>query len=100
MSFEQPPKEGQGIELLPEIPKEVKSYWELLTHMGEKDTTPNDHVDKLTEITKNLSEKEPEFQEIFEKHKNDGVVGMMDALEEYSRKLTEPDYKDPEHNID
>jgi hypothetical protein len=87
MNFDQP----SPAELLPEIPEEIKAFWELLTHMGEKGSNPHEHVDWLTGITKSLSEKDPEFNEIFEKHKSEGVEGMMDALEEYSKNLTEPD---------
>ncbi len=90
MSFEQPPTEEQLPEA-PETPQEIKAFWELLAHMKEKETTPNEHADWLKGITKSLAENDEMFKKIFSKYDQNDVVGMMDALEEYSAKLTEPE---------
>jgi hypothetical protein len=87
MGFEQTPTEEKS----PEIPQEIKAFWELLEHIKTMQTTPNEHADWLKGITKSLAEKDGMFKEIFSKYDKNDVVGMMDALEEYSAKLTEPE---------
>jgi ubiquinone/menaquinone biosynthesis C-methylase UbiE len=74
-----------------EIPQEILAFWELLAHMSEKGSNVHEHVDWINGIVKSLSEKDPDFKEILAKHGTQDIGDMMDALEEYSRVLTEPE---------
>ena len=87
MSFEQPSNTEQQIE----IPEEIQAFWDVLVHMSENNSTPQEYVAKLEEITKNLAEKDPEFADTMSACKPGDTEFMMDALEEYSKKLTEPE---------